>query len=249
MLLVDDRIKKFENKYKNQRCFIIGTGPSLKKNDIKKLKNEMVLSTGWFSMHIDFQFLNNVIHCISDPATWRYTNSLDVLQYQCMCTNKNVVYFMESSFLGCNKRHRYFSEEEVYYISFIDGDRKANIIKTDLSQPLQIAGTVIQDIMLPTAFYIGCSEIYLIGCDCNLNLDKNPDWSDSHYYSIELMNSVRKQHMLHGCEGIKMTGENNIREPYIKFKKFFENHNKKIYNATKGGMLEVFERIDYDSLF
>lgn len=249
MYLTDNRIKKFENKYKNQRCFIVGTGPSLKKNNIKSLRDEIVLSTGWFSMHMEFQYLKNVIHCVSDPAMWRYRDSVDPLIYQCMRTNKNVNYFMESSFLSCNKRHRYFPEDNVYYISFIDGDRKANIIETDISQPIQIAGTVIQDIMLPVAFYIGCSEIYLIGCDCDLKLDSHPDWSNSHFYSTELVNHIHKQHMLYGCQGIKMSGKDSIENQYIKFKDFFEKHNKKIYNATYGGKLEVYERVDYDSLF
>jgi len=34
------RIKSFKNKFPNQRCFIIGNGPSLRNTNLKKLKNE-----------------------------------------------------------------------------------------------------------------------------------------------------------------------------------------------------------------
>ena len=32
-------------------------------------------------------------------------------------------------------------------------------------------------------------------------------------------------------------------------KKYAETHGIKIYNATRGGEMEVFERVDFDSLF
>lgn len=36
---------------------------------------------------------------------------------------------------------------------------------------------------------------------------------------------------------------------YESAKKYVDSHNISIYNATRGGMLEVFERVDFDSLF
>ena len=35
---------------------------------------------------------------------------------------------------------------------------------------------------------------------------------------------------------------------YVQAEKVFKDDGRKILNATKGGMLEVFERADYDSL-
>ena len=34
-------LKEFKNKYINERCFIIGNGPSLNVEDLEKLKNEI----------------------------------------------------------------------------------------------------------------------------------------------------------------------------------------------------------------
>ena len=31
-------------------------------------------------------------------------------------------------------------------------------------------------------------------------------------------------------------------------KKFYEGNGRKIYNATRGGKLEVFERVDFDDI-
>ena len=36
---------------------------------------------------------------------------------------------------------------------------------------------------------------------------------------------------------------------YQKAKTYADTHNIKIYNATRGGKLEVFQRVEFDSLF
>ena len=36
---------------------------------------------------------------------------------------------------------------------------------------------------------------------------------------------------------------------YKSAKKYADAHGIKIYNATRGGKLEVFERVDFDTLF
>ena len=36
---------------------------------------------------------------------------------------------------------------------------------------------------------------------------------------------------------------------YKMAKEYCANHGMKIYNGTRGGKLEVFERVDFDSLF
>ncbi len=36
---------------------------------------------------------------------------------------------------------------------------------------------------------------------------------------------------------------------YTEAKRYADTHGIKIYNATRGGKLEVFERVDFDSLF
>lgn len=248
MYSTENKIKKFENKYEGQRCFIVATGPTLKHNNIKLLRNEMVFTTGWFPIHIEYPNLKNVFYCVSDPVFWQRTDSLDPLLYQCMITNKNTTYFMESTFTGTNKRHRYFPNSSLYNIDFVYGDRKADIIETDLTKPIQIAGTVIQDIILPVVFYFGFSEIYLLGCDCDLDLKNNPDWSNAYFYSLELMNYKHRLRQSNS-KGIEMTGGYSLEPLYIKFKNYFEKHGRKIYNCTSGGKLDVFKRIELNSLF
>lgn len=40
-----------------------------------------------------------------------------------------------------------------------------------------------------------------------------------------------------------------MKRAFISAKRYADTHDIKIYNETRGGMLEVFERVDFDTLF
>ncbi|WP_222862399.1 hypothetical protein, partial [Campylobacter concisus] len=43
-----------KDKHKGKRCFILGSGPSIKSEDLKPLKNEIVFALNNFYVHNDF---------------------------------------------------------------------------------------------------------------------------------------------------------------------------------------------------
>ena len=43
-----------KNKHKGERCFILGSSPSIKDEDLKPLKNEIVFALNNFYVHDDF---------------------------------------------------------------------------------------------------------------------------------------------------------------------------------------------------
>ncbi|MDR2410560.1 MAG: hypothetical protein LBE13_20955 [Bacteroidales bacterium] len=98
------------------------------------------------------------------------------------------------------------------------------------------AGSVVYDgysvvfSMLQIAVFLGFGKIYLLGCDCNYESDLN-NFAD---YG-------------HGSTPQKTITTAMI-EALREAKKYADLHNIKIYNATRGGMLEVFERVDLDKV-
>jgi len=237
--------KTFKNKFKTKRCFIVGAGPSIRFNDISKLANEYVFAASWFVLHKDFEKLKNIFFCLASPQIWSQ-NKLPPLFLHSIKRNKNIFLFPEKSFQYVNAINHYFDEERIHYISYLDGKRDGLEIETDILKPIPYAATVVQDIMLPLSFYMGFKDIYLLGCDTDLNQQNYPGWKNSHFYDMDLMPLEVKQHIYNFSEGFQ---GNTIHEIYSKFKSYFEKNNKKIYNATTGGKLEVFKRVDFDSLF
>ena len=64
-LTVLGKNKILKDIHKNQRCFILGTGPSINKIDINKLKNEKCIFLSQFYLHKDYQNINPSYHLFS----------------------------------------------------------------------------------------------------------------------------------------------------------------------------------------
>ena len=96
------------------------------------------------------------------------------------------------------------------------------------------------------AAYMGFTEIYLIGVDHHFQISQNNqgeiviDNSVKDYFS-EKYNEDKAQLYIPNTE--KST------ETYVAMKMKCERKGIKVYNATRGGKLEVFPRVQFDELF
>jgi hypothetical protein len=107
---------------------------------------------------------------------------------------------------------------------------------------MQSGGTVTY-ICMQLAAYMGFSEIYLLGVDntfargVKLNgeivLGSTHDHFDDNYKALSAFPAVIDA----------------VNSAYTTAREYGESHNIKIRNATRGGALEIFERVDFDSLF
>lgn len=108
----------------------------------------------------------------------------------------------------------------------------------DCSQYIQAASTVTYT-MIQLACYMGYNEIYLIGMDhtyANVTDDKGV---------VIKKNKVRS----HAFEDEKpeevVANISYMEDAYRTARQYCEAHGVKIYNATIGGALEIFERKDF----
>jgi hypothetical protein len=92
--------------------------------------------------------------------------------------------------------------------------------------------------MLQIAAYMGFSEIYMIGNDCNYAQPKM--YSDNVTYLDFKQKWTRKQLERQG---------NQMLPQFEIARKYADAHGFKIYNATRGGQLEAFERMNFDELW
>ena len=93
-------------------------------------------------------------------------------------------------------------------------------------------GGTVTYVCLQLAVYMGFTEIYLLGTDCNYIIGS----SNNHFIKDDVVDNKN-----HGTE--------LMIKAYECARDYANAHNIKIYNATRGGMLEVFERVNFDSLF
>lgn len=227
-------IQSLKNIHLGKRCFIIGNGPSLTTKDIDKLKNE-----------ITFAF--NRIYYIFDKTNWRPT-------YYCSEDDKTI-FKSKEEINNLKVKHKFFPvnypwdykihfKNANYYI-FKFGDRNVEPrFSEDIVKGIYWGNTVAYT-AIQMAVYMGIKEIYLLGVDHNFSKminDKGEIIIDktAKDYFTEKYNSDKEDLYIPNIEVSTRA--------FIAAKKYAENHNIKIYNATRGGKLEVFERVDFDKI-
>ncbi|PKB53215.1 hypothetical protein CRH03_22195 [Clostridium sp. HMb25] len=225
-----DEIKKFQSQYKGKKCFVVATGPSLTLSDLYKLKD-----------HKEYTFGMNSLVRFFDKTEWRPNfyvlqdcdvyrkNKEQIKKYD----NVSIVYFIADIVKryspDCKelKNVVYFAQDLHNHNCRTEKDYETPIrpkISADCFLQIEDGFTVTYTV-LQLAMYMGFKEIYLLGVDC--------DYSNSSFRFKGHICSPEKQ----------MTISYEVVAEYAK------KNGIKIYNATRGGKLEVFERVDFDSLF
>ena len=221
-----NRIKGIHNQYLGERCFIICTGPSLTKEDLIAIKNE-------------YTFGMNSLALMEDWLPTFY-GIQDMNVYEKMpvkvkgMSSKRPVFITKSIYKA---GHDVFSKNNnVYLMPVYCSDHLINPesdrfeFSTDCFLKVY-DGFSITISLIQIAYYMGFREIYLIGADCNYTQN-----GQNHFIEYGL-----KDPYAH-----KATNR-NIRT-YEKVKEFADNNDLKVFNATRGGMLEVFPRVNIDEM-
>ena len=120
--------------------------------------------------------------------------------------------------------------------------QKSYPVSQDISKKVVNTYTV-SFVAMQIAAYLGYREIYLLGFDHNYEFEldekgrihKSLDAKD-HFFQDNNPNT-------YASNIIEMT------KSYMAFHSYAKEHNITIKNATRGGKLEEFERVDFDSLF
>ena len=97
--------------------------------------------------------------------------------------------------------------------------------------------------MLQTAVYAGIKEIYFLGMDFNFHKELREDGS------VIIKNGVKNHMDYMPQEYSGIYNVTQIEKGYRRFKEYADCHEISVYNATRGGKLEIFDRVDFDSLF
>lgn len=226
-------LRTLKDKYKGKRCFIIGNGPSLNITDLDKLSNE-------------YSFAPNKILYLLNHTIWKPTFYLCAdLDGYTMVKDELKKYPDLNTFVDIRCKGR-TSKTTHFFYSYgkyhINRYRVDDIhISEDISKYVY-TGYTVTFTAIQLAVYMGFKEIYLLGCDHNYAVKV-----DSHGHKT-VDNSIQTY-----AKGIPDWGKSiqNIditTRAYQCAKEYCNKQGIKIYNATRGGMLEVFERVNLDDI-
>jgi hypothetical protein len=226
-----DELKSMENKYKGKRCFIIGNGPSLRMEDLIKIKDEYTFAfNGIIEIMEDYKW-HPTFYMIQDYSVLkRYT--FEELNF------KNSLKFMSTqSYLKSGKKYH------DYLLYNLNSIRYPNFTPSFSNKPYKFVsdGFTVTYSAIQMAIFFGFSDIFLIGLDTNyVNTDMESKDKNLINYPVFFKNKNK-------MPATKPNIQYNIKA-YEKAKTVAIKEGVKIINASRGGKLDVFTREDFDTL-
>lgn len=223
-------IRKFYNKHRGERCFIMGNGPSLKNTDLSFLKNEVTF--GMNRIYLAFEE-------IGFPTTY-YVSVNDLVIEQCA---QDILSLKMPRFVSWRGGKQWLRpDDDLYFLySTYSGPKFAQDIRNRLWE-----SATVTYVSLQLAFYMGFNEVNLIGVDHSFATKGKPNTTivsegddPNHFDPRYFGKGFRWQ----------LPDLDTSEIGYEMAKAAFESDGRKVYDATVGGQLEIFEKKNYLELF
>ena len=223
------KLKSLHNIHSGNRCFVVANGPSLKKIDFSRLKNEYTIGMNRiYLMEQVNGFKPKYLVCIDRKS--------QLLQFTDDYNKQTNICFYE-----WNLRHLFEKKENFVFIKgkFSPSFSK-NPVVDRLGNGKSVTYTCIQ-----LAYYMGFKDVYLIGKDHSYNTSKKAG-------SGIISTGSESNHFI---KGYYKKGQ-NWDAPDYKSEEFayklarnaFEQDGRFIKDATVNGELSAFEKIDFIDL-
>jgi len=232
-------LNTFADRYTGRRAFIIGNGPSLQSMDLAKLKDEITFGVNNIFYNFGQMGFKPTFYVVEDKLVAEdRAEEIKALAGMTKIFGTELQYCLGGSL-------------ETIWANVIYDFRNypgfPNFSK-DAAQCLWVGGTVSY-ICMQLVYYMGFSEVYLVGFDHSYTIPKDAKIEgnvitsvadDSNHFHPEYFGKGKRWHD---------PRTDRMEKAYIRAKEAFEQGGRKIYNATMGGKLEIFPRVDYWSLF
>jgi hypothetical protein len=241
------RNEKFRNIHKEQRCFIIGNGPSIQHQDLSLLDGEVTFVMNAFWKHPVVTKWQPSYYFFSDGAFF------DRSELATRFFSDLRQHIHSSTFFAPVSQKTLIEEDQLLPSSQTNFfGARARLLGEDKNSGFDFTGNlpwvlVVAQFAIMAAMFMGCSPIYLIGLD--------HDWLSHHgergYYFFPGLTFGNSPEITtdHGNYQEEMESMLKVWKGYRHLDALSQTNGMKIINATHGGFLDVFDRAHFPSLF
>jgi len=217
---------QFRNIHFGKRCFILGTGPSLRNVNTNLLKNEIIFGVNFLIRSDVISRITPQYYCLCDPVfhTTQVNGTLEILSALPKTTFfLNIKAYDIIDGLDMDTKNIYYQHYDLaQHSDYIRLDMSKN-----MTAPFNVVIACIQN-----AIYMGFEEIYLLGCDFSAFISSK----NEHCYDKgdapdrkELRGFALKQSSLESFYHYALA-------------KYASRNNIRIYNSTPNSFLDAYER-------
>lgn len=227
-------IKKFKDKHKGETCFVIGNGPSMTIADLDKIHELNIPS-----------FACNKIYKVFPQTKWRPNYYLS--------SDDKIIEQINPEEIGISIKNMFFPR--IYKNKIFKGNfynilsyrwLKEGKFSTDAHKGIYQCGTIVAE-AIQFAYYMGFSTIYIVGVD--FSYFHNSKSSDEKTYKYSGENNYFIKDYMQAGEIANIPDKQGNLFGFNAAKECIEENGRHIFNATRGGQLEVFVRKNLDDVF
>jgi hypothetical protein len=227
------RLAAMKDIHKGKRAFIIGNGPSLKQTDLSKLKNEVTFAMNRFYLAFpELGFTTSYICVTNDLVAEQFADDLAALPIP--------------KFIAW-RSHRHFSAQLpiTQLPTFVYTSYTGPRFTTDARGRVW-EGATVTNLALQLAYHMGVEKAILIGVDHNftskgdanktiVSTGDDPNHFDPRYFG----------------KGVKwqLPDLDTSEIGYAFAREAYRKAGREVVDATVGGKLTIFPKVEYESLF
>jgi hypothetical protein len=224
------RLQDYQDKHPGGRCFIIGNGPSLRETDLVLLRDEVTFGLNRiYLLFPEMGFSTTYLVSVNELVLEQFAEELKGLTLPKFFTWR---------------ARRWFLDDPAAL--FLDSDYSGEeAFTTDLTRRI-FEGFTVTYVALQLAFSMGFSQAILIGVDHSFqttgpaNVTVTSQGEDPNHFAPNYFGKGTKWQLpdLEGSE-----------RAYNMARNAFKSAGRQVLDATIGGKLTVFPKVDYYSLF
>jgi hypothetical protein len=232
-----ERLASLKDIHKGKRAFIIGNGPSLKQTDLSKLMGEITFGMNRIYLMFDeLGFNTTYLSVVNDLVIEQTAKDLASLKIPKFLTWRSRRFFHQNQFSDDQATNL-----PTFLYTTYDAPRFSKDVRWRVWE-----GATVTYVTMQLAFHMGCEEVIIIGVDHNYTTTGKPNTTvtsegddPNHFSSQYFGKGFRWQ--LPDLETSEIA--------YRMARKAYEDAGRRIVDATVGGKLTIFEKVDYNSLF
>jgi len=227
-----DSLAALKDKYRGERCFIIGNGPSLKDTDVSKLKDEFTFGMNRIYLAFeDWGFQTTFLASVNDLVIEQCVDDFFALDMPRFFSWRSRKYFPKSA----------NSNLPIFLYTTYAGAKFAHDVRHRVWE-----GATVTNVCLQLAYYMGFEQAILIGVDHSFtskgeaNTTVISDGDDPNHFDPRYFGKGFRWQL----PDLDMS-----EIAYVMARINYEQDGREILDATIGGQLTIFDKVDYDSLF
>jgi len=224
-----DYWQSIKNSQKGHRGFVIGNGPSLTMSDLDALVDEVSIASNKIYLAFDKTAWRPTYYTVADPLVWDKVQG----EAQRIFEKIHIPTYLKRS----------IPSQEIYWRAQYMGLPRR--FCADLSVGA-VSGQTVTFENIQLAVHLGLNPIYIIGCDHSYPGESNVT------AGVPITQRSTQSHFVknYRAPGEKVLPASiiDMEAAYREARRYCEKNNIEIFNATRGGKLEIFQRANLDEI-